>query len=52
MASFKAEYKPKATKPDKPILVGRNQSQARISVREAKVLIGELTLAIVEAGGY
>ena len=46
MKRFKAEYKPKESAPDKPILVGRDQSQARISINEAMHLIDELMTAV------
>ena len=43
---FIAEYKAKENRPNEPILVGRDQSQARISVDEAKQLINQLKRAV------
>lgn len=47
MNKFEAHYKPKATRPDKPILIGRAQSQARVSLSEAQDLVTQLNIAIV-----
>lgn len=49
MNKFIAEYKPKETRPDEPILVGRAFSQARITVSEAKELVDQLESAITLA---
>jgi|LWDU01.1.fsa_nt_gi hypothetical protein len=46
---FKAEFKHKEKQPDKPILVGRDLSQARISIDDAKLLIVELQDAVTAA---
>jgi len=45
-AKFEAHYKPKETRPDKPILIGRAQSQARVSIIEAQNLATQLNIAI------
>jgi len=49
LSKFTALYLPKATAPDKPIRVGRDNSQARISINEAKKLRAQLTVAIRHA---
>jgi len=43
---FTAEYNPLDRRPDEPIKVGRGQSQARISIIEANVLIVQLKKAV------
>lgn len=43
---FEADYKPMESRPDEPIKVGRESSQARISVLEAKELVDQLLKAI------
>lgn len=45
-----AEYKPKDNRPDEPILVGRDGSQARINVIEAEELIRQLQFSVRLAG--
>ena len=46
LSKFTALYLPKAIAPSKPIRVGRDKSQARISVTEAKELRDQLDAAI------
>lgn len=49
VSKFTAQYLPKANAPTKPIRVGRNQSQARISIAEAKELQQQLSVSIRQA---
>jgi len=46
---FRAEYKPKDTRPDEPILIGRDQSQARVTIPEALTLVREIIKAVLQA---
>ena len=46
---FTAEFKPNDRRPDEPILVGRGQSQARISINEALKLIHQLQQSVAAA---
>ena len=46
---FRAEYKPKDSRPDEPILIGRAQSQARVTIAEACKLEREISEAISQA---
>ncbi len=46
---FRAEYKPKDTRPDEPILIGRDQSQARVTIPEALTLTREIIRAVLQA---
>lgn len=48
-AKFRAYYKPKDTRPHEPILIGRAQSQARVTLQEARELLIELESAILQA---
>jgi hypothetical protein len=48
-AKFTAQFKPKETRPDEPILIGREFSQARVSINEAEQLVIELRQAITMA---
>lgn len=43
---FIAEYKPRETRPNEPILIGRNYSQTRVTIKDAKDLIDELRRAV------
>ncbi len=43
---FMAEYRPKGSRPNEPILIGRDQSQARVTVEDAIQLSQELERAI------
>lgn len=46
---FTAEFKPKDSRPDEPILIGRAQSQARVTIDEAMALRWQLKKAIKAA---
>lgn len=45
-ARFEIVYKPKETRPHEPILIGRQLSQARVTLTEARRLLLELQTAI------